>query len=79
MNKILNIIGWVMVGLFAIGTVFYWSAVFPNGIGFFGSLLTLPMAMILAFIISTLSSLSSAAINILWLVGAVWLISRGQE
>ena len=79
MNKILNIIGWIMIILFAIGTVFYWSAVYPNGIGFFGAILTLPMAMILAFIITTLTSLSSALVNIIWAVTAFWLITRGIE
>ena len=79
MNKTLNIVGWIMIAIYAIGTVFYWDGVYPGGIGLFGSLVTLPMAIVLAFFISTFSSLFGAITNIVWALIVYWLITRGVE
>ena len=73
---ILNFIGVGMIGVYAIGTILYWNDVYPGGIGLFGSMMTLPMAMVITFIIMIFSSLGSAVINILWVAVAIWFMSR---
>jgi len=76
MKTVMNIVGWLMIFIYALGTIMYWNSVYPGGIGLFGSILTLPMAMVLAFIFSMFSGLLSALINIVWVVTAVWLAGK---
>lgn len=68
-------VGTILIGLYVIGSFLAWGIEFGT-IGFFGSILTFPVSLIIYFLFAILTRWFW--VHLLWVGVAVWLIYKGD-
>ncbi len=78
MKTLSFIIGGILIGLYCLATICYWASIY-GGIGLFGSILTFPISVFIAFIFLAFGNIPAFIINVGWVGIAFLLIYLGSE
>jgi hypothetical protein len=78
MKQVASWIGALMLFAHAILTVLFWAAAY-GAVGFFGSILTIPISMLFFVILTLIGNVFAGFVMIAYIVIAVLLISIGSE